>query len=96
MTPKNSCSMGEVALKYRLMPESPDSDTDSIVGDIPGVLPNDADLGAHEIQPFAFGLKAIVIVIMGVDRDGFATEVETGLNSLTDVQTVVLEEQSLV
>ena len=62
--------MGEVALKYRLMPESPDSDTDSIVGDIPGVLPNDADLGAHEIQPFAFGLKAIVIVIM-IDGSGF-------------------------
>ncbi len=96
MTPKNPSLMGEVALKYRLMPESPDSDTDAIVENIPGVLPDDADFGAHEIQPFAFGLKAIMIVIMGVDRDGFATEVETGLNSLTGVQTVVLEEQSLV
>ena len=88
--------MGEVALKYRLMPESPDSDTNAIVDSISGVLPEDASLGAHEIKPFAFGLNAIMIVIMCIDREGFATEVEDALNGLTDVQTVVLEEQSLV
>ena len=31
--------MGEVALKYRLMPESPDSDIDAIIAAIPGILP---------------------------------------------------------
>ena len=41
-------------------------------------------------------LNAIMIVIMGIDREGFATEVEDALNGLTNVQTVVLEEQSLV
>ena len=35
-------TMGEVALKYRLMPESPDSDIEAIVSEIPGVLPEDA------------------------------------------------------
>ena len=88
--------MGEVALKYRLMPESPDSNTDAIVESIPSVIPEDASLGAHEIKPFAFGLNAIMIVIMGIDREGFATEVEDALNGLSNVQTVVLEEQSLV
>ena len=62
--------MGEVALKYRLMPESPDSDTNAIVNSISGVLPEDASLGAHEV--------------------------EDALNSLSGVQTVILEEQSLV
>ena len=88
--------MGEVALKYRLMPESPDSDTDAIVDAIPGVIPDDASLGAHEVKPFAFGLNAVIIVILGIDRAGFATEVEDGLNSLSNVQTVVLEQQSLI
>ena len=88
--------MGEVALKYRLMPESPDSDIETIVSKIPGVLPGDANFGAHEIKPFAFGLKAIMIAIVGIDRDGFATEVEEGLNSLNEIQTVILEEQSLI
>ena len=50
----------------------------------------------REVKPFAFGLNAIIIVIMGIDRDGFATEVEDGLNSVVEVQRVVLEEQSLV
>ncbi len=88
--------MGEVALKYRLMPESPDSNIEAIVSEIPGVLPDDANFGAHEVKPFAFGLNAIMIAIIGVDREGFATEVEDGLNSIKDVQTVILEEQSLI
>jgi|TARA_B110000914_G_C15086584_1_gene275339 elongation factor 1-beta len=88
--------MGEVALKYRIMPESTDSDADAIIKKIAEVLPEDGTLGAHEIKPFAFGLNAIMIVILGIDRDGFATEVEDGLNSVPHVQTVVLEEQSLI
>jgi len=88
--------MGEVALKYRLMPESPESDIEAIVSEIPGVLPDDANFGAHEVKPFAFGLNAIMIAIVGIDREGFATEVEDGLNSLKNVQTVILEEQSLI
>ena len=68
--------MGEVALKYRIMPESPDSDIEMIVSKISEVIPDDANLGAHEIKPFAFGLKAIFVAILGIDRDGFATEVE--------------------
>ena len=88
--------MGEVALKYRLMPESPDSNIEAIVSEIPGVLPDDAKFGAHEVKPFAFGLNAIMIAIVGIDREGFATEVENGLNSLKNVQSVVLEEQSLI
>ena len=48
--------MGEVALKYRLMPESPDSDIEAIVSVLPGVLPEAAYFGALEFIAFAFGL----------------------------------------
>ena len=37
-----------------------------------------------------------MIAIIGIDREGFATEVEDGLNNIPHVQTVVLEEQSLI
>ena len=53
--------MGEVALKYRLMPESPDSNIEAIVSEIPGVLPDDANFGAHEVKPFAFGDRKSVV-----------------------------------
>ena len=88
--------MGEVALKYRIMPESPDSDIENIVSKISEIIPDDATLGAHEVKPFAFGLKAIFIAIIGIDRDGFATEVEAGLNDLPEVQSVEIEEMSLI
>jgi|TARA_B110000914_G_scaffold223319_1_gene238557 elongation factor 1-beta len=88
--------MGEVALKYRIMPESPDSDTDAILAKIAEVLPKDGKLAAHEVKPFAFGLNAVMIAIIGIDREGFATEVEDGLNSVPNVQTVILEAQSLI
>ena len=89
-------NMGEVALKYRIMPESPDSDIENIVSKISEVIPADATVGAHEVKPFAFGLNAIMVAILGIDREGFATEVEEGLNGLPEVQTVVLEAQSLI
>ena len=88
--------MGEVALKYRIMPESPESDTENIISIMSKVIPEDANLGAHEIKPFAFGLKAIFVVILGVDREGFATEVEEALKKLPEVQSVEIEEMSLI
>ena len=88
--------MGEVALKYRIMPESPDSDIENIVSKISEIIPDDANLGAHEVKPFAFGLKAIFIAIIGIDRDGFATEVEEALSGLPEVQSVEIEEMSLI
>ena len=88
--------MGEVALKYRIMPESPDSDIETIVSRISEVIPDDANLGAHEVKPFAFGLKAIFVAILGIDRDGFATEVEESLKNLPEVQSVEIEEMSLI
>ncbi|HJM17547.1 MAG TPA: elongation factor 1-beta [Candidatus Poseidoniia archaeon] len=88
--------MGEVALKYRIMPESPDSDIENIVSKISETIPDDATLGAHEVKPFAFGLNAIFVAILGIDRDGFATEVEVALNGLPEVQSVEIEEMSLI
>ena len=88
--------MGEVALKYRIMPESPDSDIENIISNIAKVIPEDANLGAHEIKPFAFGLKAIFVAILGIDREGFATEVEDALKNVPEVQSAEIEEMSLI
>ncbi|MDP6363585.1 MAG: elongation factor 1-beta [Candidatus Poseidoniia archaeon] len=88
--------MGEVALKYRLMPESPAVDTAAVVAALPATLPADAKLGAHEVSPFAFGLMAIDALVIGPDRAGLVDEVEAGLASLESIQSVELLEQSLL
>ena len=88
--------MGEVALKYRLMPESPAVDTAAVVAALPATLPADAQLGAHEAQPFAFGLIALEALVIGPDRAGLVGGVEGGLASLEGIQSVELLEQSLL
>jgi translation elongation factor aEF-1 beta len=89
-------AMGEVALKYRLMPESPAVDTAAVVAALPATLPADAKLGAHEVSPFAFGLMTIDALVIGPDRAGLTDEVEGGLATLAGIQSVELLEQSLL
>ncbi|MDP6489378.1 MAG: elongation factor 1-beta [Candidatus Poseidoniia archaeon] len=88
--------MGEVALKYRLMPESPAIDSVAVAAAVPSALPTDAQLGAHEAQPFAFGLIALEVLVIGPDRAGLVDEIEDGLASLEGIQSVELLEQSLL
>ena len=94
--PYDGAAMGEVALKYRLMPESPAIDSVAVAAAVPSALPTDAQLGAHEAQPFAFGLIALEVLVIGPDRAGLVDEVEDGLASLEGIQSVELLEQSLL
>ena len=88
--------MGEVALHYRLMPASPDVDTTRVVESLPAALPDDAKVGAHAVKPFAFGLMAVEVLITGPDRGGFPDDIEAALSGLSDIQSVELQEQSLL
>ena len=94
--PCGAAVMGEVALRYRLMPESPTIDTAAVATALPATLPADAQLGAHEAKPFAFGLVALEVLVIGPDRAGLPDEVEGGLASLAGIQSVELLEQSLL
>ncbi len=94
--PCGGAVMGEVALRYRLMPESPTIDTAAVATALPATLPADAQLGAHEAKPFAFGLVALEVLVIGPDRAGLPDEVEGSLASLAGIQSVELLEQSLL
>ena len=94
--PCGGAVMGEVALRYRLMPESPTIDTAAVATALPAMLPAAAQLGAHEAKPFAFGLGALEVLGIGPDRAGLPDEVEGGLASLAGIQSVELLEQSLL
>jgi len=88
--------MGEVALRYRLMSASPGVDTTAVLDSLPTALPDDAKVGAHAVKPFAFGLMAVEVLITGPDRGGFPDDIETALAGLPDIQSVELQEQSLL
>lgn len=88
--------MGEVALNYRLMPESPDTDVESIAASLSGVMPEGAELNNHAIKPFAFGLKAIEIMVICPDSGGLSDKVEEILGKLEGIQSVELIEMGLL
>jgi elongation factor 1-beta len=82
--------MGEVALTFRIMPETPDVNLDELAETIKGKLPAGARWNTHELKPFAFGLKAIVAQIIIEDAEGGPDIVEAALNDVERVQGVEL------
>ncbi|WP_455392755.1 elongation factor 1-beta [[Eubacterium] cellulosolvens] len=80
--------MGEVAVIYRLMPESPEADLEALKKNISDLIPAHAKLNKIEEKPVAFGLKALEVQIILNDREGGAEEIEKSLNALEKIQSV--------
>lgn len=82
--------MGDVALTFRILPESPEVDLETLVGAIKEKLPEGAKWANHEVKPFAFGLKAIQAQIVVKDEAGGPDEVTDLLKGVDNVQGVEL------
>jgi len=71
-----------MAVKIKIMPESPESDLKKIEEDAKQVLEKtDAKIHSIEIEPIAFGLKAVIII--------FGWPEEKGLDLLEDELSAV-------
>ena len=84
--------MGEVFLKYRIMPDGADVDLEALEASIKGALPDFANLQGAEAKPFAFGLKALVTSLVVEDEEGNNDKVEEVLGGVEGVQGVELLE----
>lgn len=84
--------MGEVLLKYRVMPEGAEVDLGELESRVSASLPDFATLQKAEAKPFAFGLKALEVTIVVEDEEGNNDKVEETLHGVTDVQGVELVE----
>ncbi|MGB1698258.1 MAG: elongation factor 1-beta [Thermoplasmatota archaeon] len=84
--------MGEVFLKFRIMPDGTDVDLEALQGDIKGSMPEFATLQSCEAKPFAFGLKALETAIVVEDEDGNNDKITDILENLNGVQGVELME----
>ena len=64
--------MGTVALTFRIMPESPETDLNKIKAEIKNVVSKHGsiELKSIEEKPIAFGLKALELLITMPDRQG--------------------------
>jgi len=80
--------MGEVAVVYQIMPESPEVDLEKLKQEIERSIPKRARLNNIIEKPIAFGLKALEVQIILNDREGGADEIEEQLGNIDHVQSV--------
>lgn len=75
--------MGEVLLKYRIMPEETTTDLSTLEKNVAAALPKGiARLSKATPAPFAFGMKVLVCSIIVQDDEGNNDKVEAALQTV--------------
>lgn len=80
--------MGEVAITYRIMPESTDLDIKELGDRVMEAAKKIAKVQGMQDKPIAFGLTAILIRVIIEDKEGGPDEIEGALSGITGVQSV--------
>ncbi|HOT07780.1 MAG: Elongation factor 1-beta [Methanosaeta sp. PtaB.Bin039] len=89
--------MGTVAARIRVMPESTDINLNDLKQSIKAAVPSAAKLHAMEELPIAFGLKALIVVVLLDDKaGGGTTEVENAFSKVKGVESINVEEVGLI
>lgn len=84
--------MGEVLIKYRVMPEGPEVDLEKLKSALRDSMPAFADLQSCNAVPFAFGMKALETTIVVEDEEGNSDKLEDVVRGVDGVQGVELVE----
>ena len=81
--------MGQIAAAYDLMPESTEVDLDSVINQLPGVLPEGVRLLETKILPVAVGPVKVNAMFLIDDNDKeVGTKLEQSLHSLDGIENV--------
>ena len=80
--------MGDVVATIKLMPESPDEDLIKIKEKIEKSIPSETELYKIEEEPIAFGLVALLIMVVVSDAEGGTEEVEEIMSKIEGVASI--------
>lgn len=78
-------------MTMKIMPDGVEVDLDALLEKIKSVVPEETDVGAVEIQPVAFGLKAIRMNFVRDESLGGTDDIETAISALEGVAQVEVE-----
>ncbi|MGZ4907728.1 MAG: elongation factor 1-beta [Halobacteriota archaeon] len=81
-------NVGEVAVQIKIMPGTPEVDLKKLSGRIESAVSSDGRIYACEVQPIAFGLKALLITFIVEDKEGGSEALEKAISSLDDVESI--------
>ena len=80
--------MGEVAAQIKIMPNGPDVDLKGLSARIESEVAQYGRVHSCEVQPIAFGLKALLITVIVEDKEGGTEAVEASLSKIDKVESV--------
>lgn len=86
------CLMGDVAATIKIMPVSVETDLKELTKKLIAALPAGAEFGTSKEVPIAFGIKAIMMVVLVGDMEGGTEKVEEALAAVEGVENVMVTE----
>jgi elongation factor 1-beta len=80
--------MGEVAVQLKIMPNGPDVDLKGLSNRITSQVAVYGRMYSCEVQPIAFGLKALILTVIVGDKEGGTEAVEASIAEIDEVESV--------
>lgn len=78
--------MADVVITLKIMPDSPDADLDRIEKEAIVLISEfGGEVGKKEIEPIAFGLKAVKLIFVANEAKGGTDELEQKISELDEV-----------
>ncbi|MBU3904654.1 MAG: elongation factor 1-beta [Nanoarchaeota archaeon] len=85
--------MGDVGITIKIMPSSPEIDLEAVLNKIKEKY----KIQDSKIEPIAFGLKSLTVLIIVPDKEGADTDpIQTYIQSVDGVESVEIVGVSLV
>ncbi|TGC07038.1 elongation factor 1-beta [Methanolobus halotolerans] len=84
--------MGDVAATIKIMPVDVDTDLTALKERLIAALPEGATFGTSKEEPIAFGLNALMMVVMVGDLEGGTEQVEEAFAKVEGVESVMVTE----
>jgi len=88
--------MGEVAVLFRLMPTSVETDLKAMGDALRGALPSGVRIRGIQVKDIAYGLKALLVSVVMPDTGGVLEATEHALTKLPHVESVEVLEEGLL
>lgn len=68
--------MGSYVIRVKLLPEDTTTDHQKLVESVQGVLPTEAKIRSHRVEPIAYGLSAVIVDIVAPEEEGMIDKIE--------------------
>ncbi|MCI4366921.1 MAG: elongation factor 1-beta [Thermoplasmata archaeon] len=88
--------MGEVAVLFRLMPQSVETDLKAMGDGLRGALPAGVRVRGIQVKDIAYGLRALLVSVIMPDTGGVLEATEHALAKLPHVESVEVLEEGLL